>query len=57
MQSKPKKPGSKKPAKGKAAKAPGNEATQDAGKLSVEHRIKALKKIIKQLTHDKNSSQ
>ncbi len=48
-------PGSQKPSKAKAAKAPGDGAAQDAGKQSVEHRIKALKKIIKQLTQDKNS--
>ncbi len=50
MQSKPKKPGSKKQAKAKAGEADGDKSFLMASKQDLEQRIKALKKIIKHLS-------
>ncbi len=57
MKSKKNKPVLKKSGKAKEAEAEDHENSLDASKQSLEHRIKALKKIIRQLSdNDKSSS-
>lgn len=52
MQPAQKKTGSKKPAKTKAGEVVGDKDSLIASKQDLEHRIKALKKIIKQLSDE-----